>query len=250
MRTATKVGTHPIQGISDEFIPEIVKLDQLDEIVDVWDGDAILQAQALCCGLGLAVGISSGANFLGAAKILENVEIPAFNRDSLPNPLVGTFPTKDGRFIILVLLQADRYWPDLCAHLERLDLLADPRFKDAVARYEHREECIQVLREVFRTKSYDEWCERLQTLEGVWAPLQTPLELHNDPQAIANDFFTDLKHSGGPMKVLASPVRFYQNPASVRTPAPEVGQHTEEILLNNGYTREEIAALKEQQVIL
>jgi len=61
-----KVGKHRIQGISDEFIPSILKLDELDPVVSVHDGDAILMAQKLAAGLGLAVGISSGANFLGA----------------------------------------------------------------------------------------------------------------------------------------------------------------------------------------
>jgi cysteine synthase A len=61
-----KVGQHRIQGISDEFIPSILKLEELDPVVSVHDGDAILMAQKLAAGLGLAVGISSGANFLGA----------------------------------------------------------------------------------------------------------------------------------------------------------------------------------------
>lgn len=69
LRTGCKVGKHRIQGISDEFVPEIVDLSSLDEIVDVDDGDAIIMAQRLACDLGLAVGISSGANFLGAVKI-------------------------------------------------------------------------------------------------------------------------------------------------------------------------------------
>ena len=72
LRTGHRVGHHRIQGISDEFIPSIVKLDQLDEIVDVWDGDAILMAQKLA-RIGLAVGISSGGNFLGAAKLAEEL---------------------------------------------------------------------------------------------------------------------------------------------------------------------------------
>jgi cysteine synthase A len=71
LRTGKKVGQHRIQGISDEFIPSIVKLDELDAVVDVWDGDAILMSQALCHRLGLAVGISSGANVIGAIKIAE-----------------------------------------------------------------------------------------------------------------------------------------------------------------------------------
>lgn len=69
LRTGTHVGSHRIQGISDEFIPELIQLDELDDIVDVWDGDAILMAQQLCQRLGLAVGISSGANVLGAMKL-------------------------------------------------------------------------------------------------------------------------------------------------------------------------------------
>ena len=74
LRTGHKVGKHRIQGISDEFIPAIVKLASLDEIIDVWDGDAILMAQALAKQLGLAVGISSGANFLGAAQLVEELD--------------------------------------------------------------------------------------------------------------------------------------------------------------------------------
>jgi len=72
LRTGRKVGKHRIQGISDEFVPSIVKLDELDAIVDVWDGDAILMAQALGRA-GLGVGISSGANFLGADKLLDEL---------------------------------------------------------------------------------------------------------------------------------------------------------------------------------
>lgn len=69
LSTGCRVGHHRIQGISDEFIPPIVDLAWLDAIVDVDDGDAILMAQRLAAELGLAVGISSGANFLGAVKV-------------------------------------------------------------------------------------------------------------------------------------------------------------------------------------
>jgi cysteine synthase len=69
LRTGKKVGKHRIQGISDEFVPPVLDLARLDEVVDVDDGDAILMAQALARGLGLAVGISGGANFLGAVQL-------------------------------------------------------------------------------------------------------------------------------------------------------------------------------------
>jgi cysteine synthase A len=71
LRTGHKRGSHRIQGISDDFVPAIVDLSRLDRIVDVWDGDAILMAQRLARELGLAVGISSGANFLGALQIAD-----------------------------------------------------------------------------------------------------------------------------------------------------------------------------------
>ncbi len=69
LSTGCKVGKHRIQGISDEFIPSILKLDIIDEVVSVDDGDAIIMAQKLAAELGIGVGISSGANFLGALKI-------------------------------------------------------------------------------------------------------------------------------------------------------------------------------------
>ena len=73
LRTGHKVGSHRIQGISDDFVPAVVDLAWLDDIVDVWDGDAILMAQSLAKKLGLAVGISSGANVIGAMQLVERM---------------------------------------------------------------------------------------------------------------------------------------------------------------------------------
>lgn len=73
LSTGRKVGHHRIQGISDEFIPPIMDLDSLDEIISVDDGDSILMAQKFASSLGLGIGISSGANFLGALKIQNNL---------------------------------------------------------------------------------------------------------------------------------------------------------------------------------
>jgi cysteine synthase A len=69
LRTGQKAGHHRIQGISDEFVPPIVHLAELEEVVDVRDGDAILAAQRIARELGLGVGISSGANVLGALQV-------------------------------------------------------------------------------------------------------------------------------------------------------------------------------------
>ncbi|MCE7973619.1 MAG: PLP-dependent cysteine synthase family protein [Leptolyngbya sp. PLA1] len=103
LRTGCKVGSHRIQGISDEFIPSIVRLDELDTVVDVWDGDAILMAQALG-HVGLAVGVSSGANFLGADRLLDElgedaVVVTVFadsNKKYLSTDLCREEPVKEG----------------------------------------------------------------------------------------------------------------------------------------------------------
>ena len=104
LSTGYKVGKHRIQGISDEFIPQIVKLDELDSIVSVDDGDAIIMAQQFSRDLGLAVGISSGANFLGALKIQNEsgknrVVVTVFSDDNkkyLSTDLLKNEPVKDG----------------------------------------------------------------------------------------------------------------------------------------------------------
>jgi cysteine synthase A len=104
LRTGHRVGHHRIQGISDEFVPAICHLDELDPVVDVWDGDAILMAQALSRQLGLGVGISSGANLLGAMKVLEDCGgdavvatiLPDSNKKYLSTDLCGDEPTAPG----------------------------------------------------------------------------------------------------------------------------------------------------------
>jgi cysteine synthase A len=114
LRTGKKVGNHRIQGISDEFIPAIVKLDQLDPVIDVWDGDSILMAQALGHRLGLAVGISSGANVVGAMKLVEEMGpeativtvLPDSNRKYFSTALPQAEPPQDDYITPLVQLQS------------------------------------------------------------------------------------------------------------------------------------------------
>ncbi len=104
LTTGYKVGSHRIQGISDEFIPAIVKLDELDEVIQANDGDAIIMAQLLAKELGLAVGISSGANVIGAIKVAEQLGEGAVvvtllsdsNKKYLSTDLVKEEPVKEG----------------------------------------------------------------------------------------------------------------------------------------------------------
>lgn len=122
MSTGHKVGQHRIQGISDEFIPAIVKLDELDSIVATSDGDAILMAQALAQH-GLAVGISSGANFLGALKVQNDMGgnaavVTVFsdsNKKYLSTDLLRPEPVKPGYLSPDIEVVGFRALPRVCA---------------------------------------------------------------------------------------------------------------------------------------
>jgi cysteine synthase A len=99
LSTGNKVGQHRIQGISDEFIPPIVKLDRLDKVISVHDGDGILMAQKLASHLGLAVGISSGANFIGALKVQNEM-----GNDAV---VVTVFPDDNKKYLSTDLLRKE-----------------------------------------------------------------------------------------------------------------------------------------------
>lgn len=100
LSTGYKVGKHRIQGISDDFIPSIVKLDKIDEVISVDDGDSIIMAQKLACELGLGVGISSGANFLGALK--------AQNKLGYDKTVVTVFSDDNKKYLSTDLLKKEK----------------------------------------------------------------------------------------------------------------------------------------------
>jgi cysteine synthase A len=106
LTTGHKVGSHRIQGISDEFIPAIVRLDELDRVLQAHDGDAIIMAQKLSRQLGLAVGISSGANVIGAIQLANELGPDATvvtllcdsNKKYLSTDLMNEEPCKSGYY--------------------------------------------------------------------------------------------------------------------------------------------------------
>jgi cysteine synthase A len=110
------VGKHRIQGISDEFIPAIVELSTLDDVIPVSDGDSIVMAQKLASGLGLAVGISSGCNFLAALIVQERLG---------PNSIVVTvFPDDNKKYLSTDLTRQEPLQKDyLAPHVELSGLI-------------------------------------------------------------------------------------------------------------------------------
>jgi cysteine synthase A len=122
LTTGYKVGKHRIQGISDEFIPPIIDLAVLDEVIAVDDGDAICMAQQLASSLGLAVGISSGANYLGALMAQERLDpgavvvtlFPDSNKKYLSTDLIREEPVGAGFLSPRVTLRGFRVLPRHC----------------------------------------------------------------------------------------------------------------------------------------
>jgi crotonobetainyl-CoA:carnitine CoA-transferase CaiB-like acyl-CoA transferase len=186
-----------------------------------------------------------------SGALIEKREFDEFRpqgREDSFNPLVGGYTTKDERQFVLMCLQPDRYWPKVCQAIEREDLINDPRFNTFEARAQNRMELYTIFDEAFRSKTLEEWKPRFSAIPTGW--VQKLLDVINDPQARANDFFVTLDHPiHGPIEVIAPPVKFSKTPATVRTAAPELGQHTEEVLLENGYTWEDIARFREQGII-
>jgi crotonobetainyl-CoA:carnitine CoA-transferase CaiB-like acyl-CoA transferase len=183
-----------------------------------------------------------------ASKIL-GIDLPTGDRGMPMNPIVNSYKTKDGRWLFLNMLQSDRDWPGLCRHLDQPDLIDDPRFADAKKRFENNLACVAALDAIFASRTLVEWRQRFATLEGVWAPMQTARELPDDPQVVANGYLPELVSSEGTrFTLVANPVQFDEEPP-VLTPAPELGQHSEEILLELGLGWEEIARFKEAGAI-
>jgi crotonobetainyl-CoA:carnitine CoA-transferase CaiB-like acyl-CoA transferase len=185
-----------------------------------------------------------------STALYDKPPIPTFNRLESPNPLVGNYKTKDGRYITLMMLQGDRFFAEFCTVIGRADLITDERFAEPMNRFNNRGELIKTLDEEFASRTFEEWIEALKPLSGAWGPVQNAYDLHSDPDVIANGYIpTVTSMSGAQFAMPANPVQFDEQPV-VPTGAPEHGQHTEEILLDAGFEWEQIAAYKEQGAIL
>ena len=177
-------------------------------------------------------------------------KLPRGDRANIPNPIVNTYRTGDGRYLSLMMLQADRYWPELVTAMGHPELVDDPRFTDSRSRYEHRHECVATLDEIFATKTFDEWRAVLSGIEGVWAPVQTAGELLDDPQALENGYIREVHHRGGTtFRMVPSPLQFNETAAEL-SPAPEHGEHTDEVLTELGLDMDRIIELKIEGAIL
>jgi crotonobetainyl-CoA:carnitine CoA-transferase CaiB-like acyl-CoA transferase len=183
-----------------------------------------------------------------AETLVTKYDRPYVDRTEMPNVLMNAYRTKDRRWLLLCLLQPDRYWSALCRAIDRQDLEHDPRFASHQPRLENHAELVGILDAVFATRTMEEWKLRLAGIPC--APIQTLTEAIADPQARANELFASLHHpTHGYLEVVGPPFHLSKTPASVRSPGPEFGQHTEEVLLAHGYTWQDLERFKREGII-
>lgn len=150
----------------------------------------------------------------------------------------------DGRYFFAAAF-TPKFWQNLCAALERPDLPTDPRFADNRARTANREALDAILEEIFTSRPAQHWVERLSARDVPCALVQDyHTALTQDPQVRHNGAVLHFEHPlAGPMTNIANPVNLHGSPAEVRRPPPVLGQHTEEVLREKGFSAEEVARL-------
>jgi crotonobetainyl-CoA:carnitine CoA-transferase CaiB-like acyl-CoA transferase len=177
------------------------------------------------------------------------VPIITYDRELAVNPIINQYKAGDGKGFWLLLLQADRHWPDLIRAIERPDLLADERFKNLDVRRQNTPELVAELDALFATKTRDEWGEKFDSNDVWWAPINMVHEAIEDPMVKASGAFVEVPGPDGPVTMVATPADFSETKWEPRGIQPELGQHTEEVLLEMGYDWDEIIPMKERGVI-
>lgn len=178
------------------------------------------------------------------------------SRKRVREPMSNYYKCADGKWILLVEVRGDEFWPQFARTLGREDLVEDPRFAITKGRRENYEEVIRTLDAIFATKTLQEWVDTFE--EGglgkagfAYSPIFDYFDVLNDQQAMENDYIVTFDHpTAGSVKLVGHPMQFSATPASIKSASPEFGQHTEEVLSELcGLSWEDMAKLRDEGVI-
>ncbi|MFC1928246.1 CaiB/BaiF CoA transferase family protein [Chloroflexota bacterium] len=179
-------------------------------------------------------------------------EEPKHHHDCPPSALYTSYLCADNRWLLLVMMRSGPLWHDICTAIGMPELEHHPHFSTEQLRREHSEELAGLLSKVFASKTSVEWVAIFrQYPDFIYEVVSKVSNLVTDPQVLANEYIVDYSHpSRGSNKVIGIPVKLSQTPGELKLPVPELGQHTEEVLIDVcGYSWQDITQLKEMEVI-
>ncbi len=161
-----------------------------------------------------------------------------------PNPIWNCYQTAEGRWILLVMPMPLAYWPKFCRMVERDDWLTDERFQTVLGLMEHNHEIMDEVRSVFAAHDLPYWREKLDEAGLIWEPVADLPDVVEDPALRERGAFSFVVHErSGAVEIVSAPFDIRGADIEVRGPAPDAGEHTKEILVEAGYTPEEIDSL-------
>ncbi len=169
---------------------------------------------------------------------------PRHDRRAPRNPLWNHYPCQGGRWLFLVMIDSDRYWPAFCRALDQEALATDPRFADAIGRFKHARELVALLDGLFAERSLEAWGEALGRERLIWAPMRTLDEAIHDANAEATGVFATVEHPQfGRFRTVAPPVRLSAHPMPGTAVAPLLSADTAAVLREAGVDEETVALL-------
>lgn len=197
----------------------------------------------------MSMGLWAMGMTISGTSVLDVDALPHQYHRNSTNPLVNEYRTKDDGFIALAFLQSDRYWPEFCVLVDRLDLLADERFGDSASRAEHSEALVEALDALFAERDLAEWEDLLAKQDGQWDTVLKAGQVQYDQQAIANGYVQRIEHDGeGKVVLVPAPVQFDLE-VPVLGKAPAFGADTDAVLREQGLDDDAIADLRSRGVI-
>ncbi|MGB0620495.1 MAG: CaiB/BaiF CoA transferase family protein [Myxococcota bacterium] len=169
---------------------------------------------------------------------------PRHDRREPRNPLWNHYETADGRWVFLVMIEADRYWSTFTKLIDRPELASDERFANASVRFRHSRALVEILDGVFKERSLAEWEERLDRDRIIWAPVRTLAEAIRDLNANETGMFATVDHPEfGKFKTVAPPFRMSGHAMTGDAPAPLLAVDTADVLAEAGVDDETIALI-------
>ena len=187
-------------------------------------------------------------DFQAARWTVDGDVAPQTGNDHPTGVPTGMFETNDG--FLNIAASGDHMCARLCRALGAEELLDDPRFADGKTRREHRDDVNAALTEYTRTRTTDEWVKDLNAAGVPSGPVYSLDQTFSDPQVQHLGMAAPVDHpTRGKIKLVGQPVKFHRTPWQLRSATPEMGEHTNAILTELGYSEDEVAALRERQVL-